>query len=129
MSPLSTSARPDSLESRRDALSALDAIFPDSGHGSGSVGKKKHRSKKKTLPAPDADSGYESGSAGSEEVDSDDDDFDYEGQLPAEHYLAKAESLDISQLRQRRYSPLTQDKLDDLRRYLRSYCRLVKVSP
>nr|KMM69757.1 hypothetical protein CPAG_06071 [Coccidioides posadasii RMSCC 3488] len=135
MSPLSTSAGSDSLKSSRDALSALDAIFPDSGHGSGLVEKKKNRSKKKTLPAPgavaapDADSGYESGSAGSDEVDSDDDDFDYEGQLPAEHYLAKAESLNISQLRQRRYSPLTQEKLDDLRRYWRSYCRLLKVVP
>ncbi|KAI1934754.1 hypothetical protein LOZ66_005609 [Ophidiomyces ophidiicola] len=135
MSPLFTSAGPDSLESRRDALSALDAILQNSGHGSGSVDKKKHRSKKNTLPAPgavaalNADSGYESGSAGSDEVDSDDDDFDYEGQLPAEHYLAKAESLNISQLRQRRYSPLTQEKLDGLRRYWRSYCRLVKVKP
>ncbi|EEH48168.2 uncharacterized protein PADG_04252 [Paracoccidioides brasiliensis Pb18] len=42
-----------------------------------------------------SDSGYES-SAASEDEDDD------EGQLPAEHYLALAESLDITQLRQKR---------------------------
>jgi hypothetical protein len=47
----------------------------------------------------------------------DDDSFDDEGQLPPEHYLAQAESLDVSQLRQKRYSDGTQQKLDETRVY------------
>ncbi|KAL2822819.1 hypothetical protein BDW59DRAFT_163629 [Aspergillus cavernicola] len=52
------------------------------------------------------------------EVDSEDsgdgDDLDHlddEDQLPAEHYLAKAANLDASQLRQKRYSNGTQERL------------------
>lgn len=46
-----------------------------------------------------------------------DDNFDDEGQLPPEHYLAQAQSLDVSQLRQKRYSDGTQERLDETRMY------------
>ncbi|CAG8944724.1 unnamed protein product [Penicillium salamii] len=39
---------------------------------------------------------------------------DEEEQLPPEYYLHEAESLDISQLRQKRYNPNTQRYLDDM---------------
>ncbi|ODH16246.1 hypothetical protein ACO22_06374 [Paracoccidioides brasiliensis] len=69
-----------------------------------------------------SDSGYES-SAASEDEDDD------EGQLPAEHHLALAESLDITQLRQKRYIPNTQEKLDETRGYWESrYCRHIKAN-
>lgn len=91
MAPLSCLAGPDKqsrsktdVRSALETLSALDAIFSDSGYESGSV--------------------------------SDDEDDD-DGQLPPEHYLALAESLDIAQLRQKRYSPRTQEKLDETRGY------------
>ena len=63
-----------------------------------------------------------------ESGDSDDDsvfdDFDTdEGQLPPEHYLAEAEALDVSQLRQKRYSDSTQDKLDETVDYWNRYVR------
>jgi hypothetical protein len=37
---------------------------------------------------------------------------DNEGQRPPEYYLAESENLDVKRLRQRRYSPKTQDRLD-----------------
>ena len=37
---------------------------------------------------------------------------DDEGPRPPEHYLAEAASLDVKRLRQRRYSPKTQERLD-----------------
>ena len=42
---------------------------------------------------------------------------DEEKQLPPEHYLQEAECLDVSLLRQKRYSPRTQEKLDETREY------------
>lgn len=48
--------------------------------------------------------------------DSDTDDeawlFDDVCRRPPEHYLAEAASLDVKRLRQRRYSPKTQERLD-----------------
>ncbi|KAL3429111.1 hypothetical protein BDV09DRAFT_200914 [Aspergillus tetrazonus] len=38
-----------------------------------------------------------------------------EGEMPIEHYRAKAENLDYSRLRQKRYSDTTQEKLDETR--------------
>lgn len=38
---------------------------------------------------------------------------DQEEQLSPEYYLRETESLDVSQLRQKRYSPKTQEKLDE----------------
>lgn len=63
-----------------------------------------------------------------ESEDSDDDamfnDFDIdEGQLPPEHYLAEAEALNVSRLRQKRYSDKTQDKLDETVEYWNRYVR------
>ncbi|OJD13528.1 hypothetical protein AJ78_06036 [Emergomyces pasteurianus Ep9510] len=102
MAPLSCLAGPDKqsrsktdVRSALDTLSALDAIFSDSGYESGSVG---------------------------------DDEDDDDGQLPPEHYLALAESLDIAQLRQKRYSPRTQEKLDETRGYWERYCRHIKAN-
>ncbi|KAL2375912.1 hypothetical protein RJ035_008199 [Blastomyces gilchristii] len=94
MAPLSCLAGPDKQSSSKtDVLAALDSLS--------------------TLDAIVSDSGYESGSVSDDEDDDD-------GQLPAEHYLALAESLDIAQLRQKRYSPNTQEKLDDTRDYWES---------
>ena len=53
-----------------------------------------------------SDNGFDSNSSSNPELDSevsdedkpDNDAFDDEGQLPPEHYLAQAESLDITQL-------------------------------
>ena len=53
----------------------------------------------------------------SDEDEPDDNAFDDEGQLPPEHYLAQAESLDVTQLRQKRYSDGTQERLDETRMY------------
>jgi hypothetical protein len=38
--------------------------------------------------------------------------FDNVCKRPLEHYLAEAASLDVKRLRQRRYSPKTQERLD-----------------
>ncbi|ODH27471.1 hypothetical protein ACO22_04193 [Paracoccidioides brasiliensis] len=74
MVSLSCLAGPDKQSSSKmDVLAALDSLS--------------------TLDAIISDSGYESGSVGH---DKDDDD----GQLPTEHYLTLAESLDIAQLQQ-----------------------------
>lgn len=48
--------------------------------------------------------------------DSDDDlilDEEEVGELPAEYYLQEAECLNVLQLRQKRYSPMSQSKLDE----------------
>lgn len=42
---------------------------------------------------------------------------DEEEQLPPEYYLHEAESLDVSQLRQKRYSPKTQERLDETQHF------------
>ena len=44
-------------------------------------------------------------------------DYEEEQELPAEYYLQEAECLDVARLRQKRYSPRTQDKLDETREY------------
>ena len=44
-------------------------------------------------------------------------DFEEERELPAEYYLPEAEYLDVSRLQQKRYSPRTQDKLDETQEY------------
>ncbi|KAK2763710.1 hypothetical protein FQN54_009326 [Arachnomyces sp. PD_36] len=53
----------------------------------------------------------------SEDSDDPDDDLFDEGQLPPEHYLDEAKRLDVSRLRQKRYSDSTQKKLDEIRVY------------
>lgn len=63
----------------------------------------------------------DSSSASEHEFDSESEDDlaldDEEEQLPPEHYLQEAECLDVSLLRQKRYSPGTQEKLDETREY------------
>ncbi|KMU75266.1 hypothetical protein CISG_10371 [Coccidioides immitis RMSCC 3703] len=75
MAPLLCLAGPDKQSSSKmDVLAALDSLS--------------------TLDAIISDSGYESGSVSDNEDDNN-------SQLPAEHYLALAESLDIAQLQQK----------------------------
>ncbi|KAF9883528.1 hypothetical protein FE257_003361 [Aspergillus nanangensis] len=67
------------------------------------------------------------------EIDSDisdgEDESDDEGQLPPEHYLAQAKGLNVSQLRQNRYSDGTLERLDETRMYWDRYCRYIGASP
>ncbi|KMP10241.1 hypothetical protein CIRG_09922 [Coccidioides immitis RMSCC 2394] len=102
MAPLSCLAGPDKQSrSKTDVRSALDTLS--------------------TLDAIFSDSGYESGSISNNEDDDD-------GQLPAKHYLALAESLDITQLQQKQYSPNIQEKLDETHDYWERYCRHIKTN-
>jgi hypothetical protein len=61
----------------------------------------------------------DSGGDNSDDSDNDSilDDGEEERELSALHYLQEAECLDVSQLRQRCYSPKTQAKLDETRDY------------
>jgi hypothetical protein len=99
-------ARPSQPVESYDRLSASDAssdlsdIFSDDGSDSDSS----------TDPGLDSEDSDEEDEPG-------DDTFDDEGQLSPEHYLAQAESLDVSQLRQKRYSDGTQERLDETRMY------------
>ncbi|KAL4980902.1 hypothetical protein BDW66DRAFT_163934 [Aspergillus desertorum] len=65
----------------------------------------------------------------SDDNDPDDDSHNDEGQLSPEHYLAQAESLNVSRLRQKRYADGTQEKLDDTRAYWNRYCRHIGIDP
>ena len=87
-------------ESDSDASSVPSQIFSDKGSDDESASE---------LESDEEESDDES--------DSDDDDLHDEGQQSAEAYLAIAENLNVSQLRQKRYSPNTQDKLDETREY------------
>ena len=100
MAPLPRPVGCDGEENQSDTTSDLTEIFSDNGSDS------------------DSSSDLEPDSEVSDDEDEPDDDtFDDEGQLPPEHYLAQAESLDVSQLRQKRYSDATQEKLDETRMY------------
>jgi hypothetical protein len=59
------------------------------------------------------------GDSDDSDSDSGDDDclFEDEVEHPPEYYLAAAENLDVSQLRQQRYSPKTREKLEDTRHF------------
>ncbi|OJD22696.1 hypothetical protein ACJ73_05960 [Blastomyces percursus] len=98
---------PDDDQNDSDASSDVSRIFSDNGPESES----------------NSDSGLDS------EEDPDDSDNNDEGQLPAAHYLARAENLDVTQLRQKRYSDKTQEALDDTRVYWNRYCRHIDVDP
>jgi hypothetical protein len=92
--------RSDNTEYLSDASSALSAIFSDDGSNI------------------DSDSDTDLNSEDSEDEDGPGEDaFDDEGQRPPEHYLAQAECLDVSQLRQKRYSDGTQARMDETRMY------------
>jgi hypothetical protein len=82
-------------QNESDASSDVSAIFSDGG------------------PESESNSDIELESENSNDDDSSDD----EGQLPPEHYLAGAKNLDVSQLRQKRYSDGTQGRLDEVRVY------------
>ena len=84
------------IQDQIDASSDLSAIFTDNGSES----------------EFNSDSEPESEDS-DDENDSRDDSYTDEGQRPPEHYLAEAEGLDVSQLRQKRYSDKTQEKLDE----------------
>jgi hypothetical protein len=71
----------------------------------------------------DCSSDLELNSEESNEDDKQDEFFDDEGQLTPEHYLAETENLDVSQLRQKRYSDTTKNRLDKTRVY---WDRLIK---
>lgn len=89
----------DGGENQSDATSDLTEISSDNGFDSDSSSD------------PELDSDV------SDEDEPDDNAFDDKGQLPPEHYLAQAESLDVTQLRQKRYSDGTQERLDETRMY------------
>jgi hypothetical protein len=100
MAPRPRPVRSDGGENQSDATSDLSEIFSDNGSDS------------------DSSSDLEPDSEVSDDEDEPDDNaVDDEGQLPPEHYLAQAESLDVSQLRQKRYSDDTQERLDETRMY------------
>lgn len=65
----------------------------------------------------DSNSDLEDSEESDDNNEQEDESFNDEGQLPPEHYLAEAENLDVSQLRQKRYSDTTQEKLDETRVY------------
>ncbi|KMU77073.1 hypothetical protein CISG_06111 [Coccidioides immitis RMSCC 3703] len=98
MAPRSQPVGPDDKDSqsKSDASAVLDSIFWDSGYESGSYSN----------PSEDEDDSDNSNNNA----------FD-EGQLPPEHYLAQAKSLDVSQLRQKQYSEQTEEKLEKTRMY------------
>lgn len=62
-------------------------------------------------PEPSSESESESEEESQDELGLDDEDE----QLSPEYFLQEAESLDVSQLRQKRYSPKTQERLDETR--------------
>ncbi|OGE48455.1 hypothetical protein PENARI_c028G03021 [Penicillium arizonense] len=105
-------SRPDLLDDESDASSELPEIFSNE--------------------ASETDSATTSGNCDDEDESESEDDFpmeDEEKQLPPEHYLQEAECLDVSQLRQKRYSPRTQDKLDETRDYWDRFCEGGKRDP
>ena len=83
------------------------------------------------------DNRFDSNSSSNPELDSEvsdedepeDDAFDDEGQLPPEHYLAQAESLDVTQLWQKQYSNSTQERLNETHIYWNRYETLLSLPP
>jgi hypothetical protein len=93
--------KPDDTEGQdSDASSSVSDIFSDCASDS------------------DSNSDLEFDSEDSDdEDDGPEDSYNDDGQLPPEYYLEQAENLDVSQLRQKRYSDSTQEKLDETRIY------------
>ncbi|KAI3032155.1 hypothetical protein CBS147353_919 [Aspergillus niger] len=111
-------SQPVASEDESDQTSDLPPIFSDEDDASGTSSA--------------SESEPDSGDALSDDDPSDDDSIldDEEWQeLPAEHYLQEAECLDVSRLRQKRYSPRTQEKLDETREYWNQFCRGGKYDP
>ncbi|KOC10147.1 hypothetical protein AFLA70_213g001581 [Aspergillus flavus AF70] len=95
-----------------------------------------------TTDVPDifSDDATDESSDSASDPDSDDDpedlsdddsilDDEEERELPAAYFLQEAECLDVSQLRQKRYSPRTQIKLDETRDYWDRFCREGNYNP
>lgn len=82
-----------------DTDSAVSEIFSDNGSDSDSNGE------------------LEDSKESDDNNEQEDQSLNDEGQLSPEHYLAEAENLDVSQLRQKRYSDTTQEKIDGTRVY------------
>ena len=102
MAPHSRPVRSDNKENQTNASSDLTEIFSDNGSDSDSI----------------SDLALDSDDSDDEDEDEPDDNIsDDEGQLPPEHYLAQVESLNVSQLRQKRYSDTTQERLNETRMY------------
>jgi hypothetical protein len=87
-------------ESDSDASSVISQIFSD------------NRSDDESVSDPESDR-----EESDDKSNSNNNNLHNEGQLSTEEYLAIAENLNISQLRQKQYSPNTQDKLDKTRGY------------
>ncbi|KAJ6103770.1 hypothetical protein N7486_003992 [Penicillium sp. IBT 16267x] len=108
------------FDDESDASSILPEVFSNNASDSDS-----------SILASDLDASSSSES----ELESDDeseDDLaldDEEEQLSPEHYLREAESLDVSKLRQKRYSPKTQERLDETQDYWNSFCQGINRDP
>ncbi|KAL4801337.1 hypothetical protein BDV18DRAFT_167573 [Aspergillus unguis] len=113
MAPYARPAGPKESEGQieSDSSSAVSEIFSDNG------------------PDNDSDTDLEDSEESDDDDEQDEESFNDEGELPPEHYLAEAENLDVSQLRQKRYSDTTQEKLDETRVYWDRYCRHINRDP
>lgn len=85
-----------------DASSGLPEIFSNNASDSDS-----------STASSDFDASSESESESDDESEDELALEDEEEQLSPEYYLQEAESLDVSRLRQKRYSPKTQERLDE----------------
>jgi hypothetical protein len=65
----------------------------------------------------DTDSAPSDSDFDSEVEDESEDESEVEEELSPEYFLKEAEFLDVSQLRQKRYSPKTEERLDETRDY------------
>jgi hypothetical protein len=65
----------------------------------------------------DTDSAPSDSDFDSEAEDESEDESEVEEELSPEYFLKEAEFLDVSQLRQKRYSPKTEERLDETRDY------------
>ena len=99
MAPHSKLIRSDGGENQSNATSDLTEISLDNRFDS------------------DSSSNLELNSEVSDKNEPNNNAFDDEGQLPPEHYLAQAESLDVTQLWQKQYSNSTQERLNETHMY------------
>jgi len=98
MAPHSWLVGSDNKENQSDASSNLTKIFSDDGSDSDFI----------------SDLEIDSDHLDHEDEDELDDNItNDEGQLPPEHYLVQAESLNVSRLQQKRYSDTTQERIDE----------------
>ncbi|KAJ6000886.1 hypothetical protein N7481_001295 [Penicillium waksmanii] len=77
----------------------------------------------------DTDSAPSDSDFDSEAEDECEDDSEVEEELSPEYFLKEAEFLDVSQLRQKRYSPKTEERLDETRDYWERFCKGAKLDP